>query len=269
MITFPNAKINIGLNVLNKRPDGYHNIESLFYPIPLKDTLEILHTDGELTFTSSGIVLECDVEKNLVVKAFRLLQRKYTLPNVSIHLHKNIPFGAGLGGGSADAAFALMMIDKMFSLNLTEVELIFYCSQIGADCPFFIKNTPCIAEGIGELLTPCDLDLKGKHLLLIKSGVEVPTVDAYKYVLPYDPNISLRTILKFPVVEWRSSVKNDFEPSVFKQYPSLSALKDELYQMGASYVSMSGSGSSVFGIFDQKPGINLTFVNHFSFYTEL
>lgn len=269
MVTFPNAKINIGLNVLNKRPDGYHNIESLFYPIPLKDALEVLKTDGDFSFSSSGIALECDDESNLVVKAFRLLQQTYSLPNVKIHLHKNIPFGAGLGGGSADAAFVMLMINQMFELKLSEEKLIAYAAQIGADCAFFIKNTPCIAEGIGEKLTPFSVDLKDKYLLLVKPDVEVPTANAYKYVQPFEPDDKLVDVLVKPVQEWGDGVKNDFEPSVFKQYPELSAVKEELKQMGASYVAMSGSGASLYGIFDQKPADNPAFENHFQFLTKL
>lgn len=253
MITFPNAKINIGLDVICKRDDGYHNIESLFIPVPLKDTLEILPTDGELEFTSTGIDLACKEESNLVVKAFRLLQKKYELPNVKIHLHKNIPFGAGLGGGSADAAQVLMMINQMYNLHLTEAQLMTYAAMLGADCAFFIKNTPCIATGIGEVLQPFNIDLTGKYLLLVKPDIAVPTANAYKFIVPQQPVISIADILYMPIEEWKFHLKNDFEASVFIQYPSLKQLKQELYDMGAIYASMSGSGSTIFGIFDTDP----------------
>lgn len=269
MITFPNAKINIGLDVLNKRPDGYHNIESLFYPIPLQDALEILPSNAGLEYTTSGIVLECESEDNLVVKAFRLMQDKYKLPNVKIHLHKHIPFGAGLGGGSADAAFTLKMLNAMFELNITEHELIAYAAVLGADCAFFIKNTPQIASGIGEVLMDSAINLKGKFLLLVKPDIEVPTANAYKFIQPSLPELSLKENLTFPINEWKKAVKNDFELSVFKQYPSLSDVKDKMYELGAIYAAMSGSGSSIFGIFDEKPEHNTIFASHFCFETVL
>ncbi len=269
MITFPNAKINLGLNVLSKREDGYHNIESLFYPIPLEDALEILPTGGDFEFSSTGIALDCVLEDNIVVKAYRLLKEDFLLPNVKIHLHKNIPFGAGLGGGSADAAFTLKMLNAMFELQLSNETLIKYAAKIGADCAFFIENKPVIAEGIGDVLSPFELDMKGHYLLLIKPDVAVPTPKAYKYVIPEIPEISLRDSLRKPLRDWNFEVKNDFEKSVFQQYPSLSNLKRELYNMGALYASMSGSGSSIFGIFEEKPTDNPIFVEHFCFETVL
>lgn len=269
MITFPNAKINIGLDVLNKREDGYHNIDSLFYPLPLKDALEIIPTGGDLEFTSSGISLSCHGDDNLVVKAFRLLQSAYHLPNVKIHLHKNIPFGAGLGGGSADAAFALMMVNDMFELQISEDELIAYASKIGADCAFFIKNCPCMARGIGDELIEYPLDLKGKYIVLVKPDVAVPTADAYRYIKPGVPELSLQECLAQPIEKWKHTVKNDFEISVFKQHPLLANIKDDLYKMGAQYVSMSGSGSSIFSIFDKKIDIPSHMEEYFSFSYQL
>ena len=253
MITFPNAKINIGLNILNRRDDGYHNIESLFYPINLQDALEIIPTSGAFEFTSSGLAIDCAVDDNIVVKAYRLLCADFHLSNVKIHLHKNIPFGAGLGGGSADAAFALSMLNSMFELNISDEKLKTYAAQIGADCAFFIKNKPAIAEGIGDVLSLYDIDLKGKFLLLIKPDVSVATASAYKYVNPQMPKLCLRDSLQKPISEWKNCVANDFELSVFKQYPALSEIKQSLYEMGAVYASMSGSGSSIYGIFDKKP----------------
>lgn len=269
MITFPNAKINIGLDVLSRRSDGYHNISSLFYPIPLQDTLEIIPSSGELEYTSSGIALECETSDNLVVKAFRLMQQKYHLPNVKIHLHKHIPFGAGLGGGSADAAFMLKMLDAMFDLNIAEKLLIDYAAQLGADCAFFIKNTPQMASGIGDVLTDSSLELKGKHLLLVKPDVAVPTANAYQFVVPNRPDKSIKKKLLLPMLEWQYQLKNDFEPSVFKQYPSLLHIKETLYQLGATYAAMSGSGASIYGIFEKKPEHNAIFASHFCFETVL
>lgn len=269
MITFPNAKINIGLDVLSKRSDGYHNIESLFYPIPLQDALEIIPSNGALEYSTSGIALECDSEDNLVVKAFRLMQDKYHLPNVKIHLHKHIPFGAGLGGGSADAAFTLKMLNDMFELNVTDQKLIEYAALLGADCAFFIKNTPQIASGIGDVLMGSVIKLDGKFLLLVKPDLEVPTVNAYKFIQAALPEVSLKDNLILPMRDWKKSIKNDFEPSVFRQYPSLSDLKDKMYELGATYAAMSGSGSSIFGIFDEKPQHNAIFTSHFCFETVL
>lgn len=255
--------------MLNKREDGYHNIESLFYPIPLEDALEILPTGGAFEFSSSGILLDCALEDNIVVKAYLLLKDKYHLPNVKIHLHKNIPFGAGLGGGSADAAFALKMLNTIFELQISDAELEKYAATIGADCAFFIKNTAAVAEGIGDVLSAYDLDLKGKYLLLVKPDVAVPTPKAYKYVEPHLPEVALRTCLQNPILAWRGELKNDFESSVFKQYPALFDIKHELYTMGALYASMSGSGSSIFGLFDEKPADNPIFAQHFCFKSEL
>lgn len=269
MITFPNAKINIGLDVLNKRSDGYHNIESLFYPIPLQDALEIIPSNGGLEYSTSGIILECESKDNLVLKAFRLLQEKYHLPNVKIHLHKHIPFGAGLGGGSADAAFTLKMLNDMFELNISDEQLIVYAASLGADCAFFIKNTPQIASGIGEVLIDAGIDLKGKYLLLVKPDVAVPTANAYRYIVPSKPEVSLTQKILLPIKEWKELVKNDFEVSVFKQYSVLSDLKKQMYELGAVYAAMSGSGSSIYGIFDKKPQYNAIFVSHFCFETAL
>lgn len=269
MITFPTAKINLGLDVLEKRNDGYHNIASLFYPIPLQDALEIIPSSGALEYSTSGIVLECKEDDNLVVKAFKLLQEKYHLPNVKIHLHKHIPFGAGLGGGSSDAAYALSMLNEMFGLEISEDELIVYAASLGADCAFFIKNSPQIARGIGEILSDAELSLEGKYFLLVKPDVAVPTANAYKFIKPRIPENSLEEIIKRPLSEWKGVLKNDFEESVFKQYPSLAELKEQMYGLGAQYAAMSGSGSSIFGIFDEKPPHNTIFASHFCFETVL
>ncbi len=265
MITFPNAKINLGLNILNKREDGYHNIESLFLPIPLQDALEIIPTSGDFQFSSSGIVIDCADDDNIVVKAYRLLQADFHIPNVKIHLHKNIPFGAGLGGGSADAAFSLVMLNSMFELGMSDEKLEFYAAKIGADCAFFVKNKPAFAQGIGNELSIFDIDLKGKYLLLVKPNVTVATAAAYKYVMPQAPEFDLRESLTKPISQWKECIKNDFENSVFKQFPELNDIKQGLYANGAIYASMSGSGSSVFGIFNEKPALLNRFENCFVF----
>ena len=265
MITFPNAKINLGLNVLNKRTDGYHNISSLFLPIPLKDALEIIPCSGATQFSSSGIDLGCKDEDNLVLKAYYLLAQAYHLPAVKIHLHKHIPFGAGLGGGSADAAFALKMLNDMFGLQLSEKVLESYAVNLGADCAFFIKNRAALAQGIGDELSDYPIELQGYSLLLVKPDVHVSTPDAYRFVKPQIPNLSLGDVLQLPIELWSLHLKNDFETSVFAQYPSLALIKQNLYESGAVYAAMSGSGSSIFGIFKQKPKLKPIFAKHFSF----
>ena len=252
MITFPNAKINIGLYVTSRRPDGYHNLETLFYPIELRDILEIVPAQGsESSLTVTGIAVDGDPEQNLVMRAYRLLQKEYNVPAVDIYLHKVIPFGAGLGGGSADAAYALVMLRDMFNLPLSDDELAQRASRLGADCPFFIYNRPLIATGIGDCFTSTDFSLKGLHIVLVKPSIAVSTAEAYAHVTPQNPQTPLADGLPQPIEQWRECVSNDFEKSVFPAHPRIAAIKQRLYDMGAVYASMSGSGSSVFGIFDK------------------
>lgn len=253
MITFPNAKINIGLYVTSRRPDGYHNLETLFYPIELRDILEIVPAKGDsTTLTVTGIAVDGDAEQNLVMRAYRLLQSQYNLPAVEIHLHKVIPFGAGLGGGSADAAYALVMLRDMFSLPLDNDELAKLAARLGADCPFFIYNRPLIATGIGDCFTSTPFTLKGKYIVLVKPSIAVSTAEAYAHVTPQAPQTPLAEGLATPIEQWKACVSNDFEKSVFPAHPRIAAIKQQLYDMGALYASMSGSGSSVFGIFDTE-----------------
>jgi len=248
MITFPNAKINIGLNVVSKRSDGYHNLETIFYPVKLADALELVDSD-ELQFTSSGIKIDGNPENNLVVKAYKLLQKDFKLPPVKLHLHKIIPFGAGLGGGSADAAFALKMLNNHFNLKLSSEKLQKYAAQIGADCPFLVENRPVFATGTGNQFQSVNLDLSGYEILIVKPDISVSTPEAFKNIVPQKPSFNLKEIEKIPIEEWRNFVKNDFEKSVFEKYPEIENLKQTLYEMGALYASMSGSGSAVFGVF--------------------
>jgi len=270
MITFPNAKINIGLNIVEKRPDGYHNIETLFYPIPLKDALEIAPLSSEKhSFHSYGIPIEEDPDKNLVMKALRLLEKDFHIPGLEIHLEKAIPFGAGLGGGSADAAFMLKMLNDFLNLDLSDSQLEHYASKIGADCPFFIKNEPAFATGTGDLLEPVELSLKGYFLVLIKPGIHVSTPEAYSLVSPQKPEISIKEWIKKPVKEWKNGIVNDFEKSIFVKYPAIAEIKKQLYEKGALYASMSGSGSSVFGIFDRQVDISEDFKEYYVFQNEL
>ena len=250
MITFPNAKINLGLNIVERRPDGYHNIETVFFPIPLTDVLEIVPTAGETSLTCYGNGVDCPPDKNLVMKAYRMMQERYDLPPVEMHLYKHIPDGAGLGGGSSDAAHALVMLTAMFELGLSAAELAAMAVTLGADCAFFIYNRPMLATGIGDVLSPVDVNLKGKTLLLVKPPVSVDTRTAYSRVVPHVPEMSLSDIISRPLSSWDGLLVNDFEPSVFAALPQLWLIKASLIDAGAQYAAMSGSGSTVFGIFD-------------------
>lgn len=248
MISFPNAKINIGLNVVSKRDDGYHNLETIFYPVKMADALELADSD-KIQFTASGIEIDGKPENNLVLKAYKILRTNYKLPPVKLHLHKVIPFGAGLGGGSSDAAFTLKMLNDYFNLKISSEKLQFYASKIGADCPFFIENKPVFASGIGDQFQPVNLDLSEYEILIVKPDISVSTPDAYRNVIPQKPTFNLKDIGKLPIEEWKNIIKNDFEKSVFQNYPEIENLKQTLYKMGALYASMSGSGSAVFGVF--------------------
>ena len=252
MITFPNAKINLGLNITEKRPDGYHNLETIFYPIPLEDALEACprkEGPGCYSLSQSGLSIEGDAENNLVVKAYKLLDETYHLPPVDIYLHKHIPLGAGLGGGSADAAFMLKLLNRMYRLNLTDDQLEAYAARLGADCAFFVRNQPTYAEGIGNIFSPVELSLAGWQLLLVKPNIFVSTRDAFARIRPRHPERNLRDLINQPVESWKDYMINDFEESVFPQFPAIGDIKTELYRLGAVYASMSGSGSSVYGLF--------------------
>lgn len=253
MITFPNAKINLGLNIVEKRPDGYHNLETIFYPINLQDALEVTrreNNDKEYTLHISGSPLEGEPEDNLVVKAYKLLKKDYPgLLPVDIHMYKHIPAGAGLGGGSSDAACMIKLLNDKFSLGLSTERMEEYAVKLGADCAFFIRNKPVFATGIGNLFEPVELSLKGYHIILIKPDIFVSTRDAFAEIKPVRPAVSLKEIVKQPMETWKHSMKNDFEDSVFKKFPEIAAIKDELYDLRAVYAAMSGSGSSVYGIF--------------------
>ena len=255
MITYPNAKINLGLNIVEKRPDGYHNLETVFYPINLQDALEVtkLEGEGEYNLKVSGVPIEGEPDNNLVVKAYRLLKKDFPdMAPINIHMYKHIPTGAGLGGGSSDAAFMLKLLNKKFKLNLSTEKLEEYAAILGADCAFFIQNKPVFATGIGNIFEEISLSLKGYYIVLIKPDIFVSTKDAFANILPKQPAHSLKEIVRMPVETWRATMKNDFEESVFQKFPEIAAIKDKLYDMGAVYASMSGSGSSVFGIFREQ-----------------
>ena len=252
MISFPNAKINIGLNVVSKRTDGYHNLETVFYPIELTDALEMIVSDRtEITF--SGLAIDGNPDENLVLKAYYLLKEDFDLLPVKFHLHKIIPFGAGLGGGSADAAFTLKMLNESFKLGLATTQLENYAAKLGADCAFFIQNKPVFATGIGNKFQPINIDLSEYQIVIIKPDISISTEGAYQNIIPKEPTFQLPWLLKKPLSSWKNNVINDFEKSVFIKFPQLAELKDLLYTLGAEYVSMSGSGSALFGFFRHLP----------------
>lgn len=256
MITFPNAKINLGLNIIGKRPDGYHNLETVFYPVPLDDALEVqilnAPTGHPYALHLSGTEVAGSTEDNLVVKAYLLLDREFHLPPVDIHLFKHIPSGAGLGGGSADAAFMLRLLNDKFALSLSDERLERYAATLGADCAFFIKNVPTFAEGIGNLFSPITLSLKDYQLVIVKPDIFVSTREAFAQIKPQRAEHSLKELIALPVEAWKDRIVNDFEASVFPQHPILREIKEEFYRKGATYAAMSGSGSSVFGLFSPE-----------------
>jgi 4-diphosphocytidyl-2-C-methyl-D-erythritol kinase len=252
MICFPNAKINIGLAITGKRDDGYHHIETVFYPIQLNDILEI-NSSANPSFVQTGIETGCNANDNLVCKAYRLLYDLYKIDTIRIHLHKNIPVGAGLGGGSSDAANMLRIGNNFFRLGLTQEEIQQLALQTGSDCPFFIINQPVVASGRGEIMQPVTINLSGYYLMLICPGIHISTGEAYSMVEPHPLHTGLKELIKKPVAEWKHLIINDFEKGIFDKYPLLAAIKRDLYNWGALYASMSGSGSSVYGIFQEKP----------------
>lgn len=267
MIKFPNCKINIGLQILSKRADGYHNLQTVFYPVALKDVLEIIELTGSSTqveFSSSGLLIDAMPENNLCVKAARLLQKDFSqIPSLKIHLHKNIPMGAGLGGGSADAAFILLMINEKFGLNLSTEQLISYALQLGSDCPFFIINQPSIATGRGEIMEPVQLDLSSYKILLVNPGIHVNTGTAFSNLLLPGTKYDLEQMVNAPPESWKDHITNDFERTVFLLHPEIAAIKEELYNHSAVYASMSGSGSTVYGIFPREKQPDINFPEHY------
>ncbi len=267
MVVFPNCKINIGLRILDKRPDGFHNLETIFYPIPLKDSLEIIRDTSpqqEIIFSQSGNQIDGVPADNLCIKAYRLLKKDFPqLPAIQMHLHKAIPLGAGLGGGSADAAFAIKLLNEKFQLNLSPNQLISYSLQLGSDCPFFIINKPCYATGRGEIMQPLTISLSGYQLVLINPGIQVNTGWAFSQLKNRaainSGTGSLHESIYQPIQNWRNTIGNDFEIPVFEAHPSLQKIKEELYLQGALYAAMSGSGSTIYGLFNKKdnPQINM------------
>ncbi|RYE30771.1 MAG: 4-(cytidine 5'-diphospho)-2-C-methyl-D-erythritol kinase [Sphingobacteriaceae bacterium] len=254
MIVFPNAKINIGLNVVSKRADGYHNLETVFYPVKIYDALEVVLSD-KMAFTYSGISIPGDEESNLCLKAYQLIKQDSDLPPINIHLHKNIPIGAGLGGGSADCGFFIKLLNEVCNLNLSAETMKNYARQLGADCAFFIDNKPVFAFDKGDHFEDLQLDLAEYCLILVMPPVHISTAEAYGGVQPKPAELDLKSTLKLPVTEWKNQLKNDFERSVFQRHPEIRLVKEALYQSGALYAAMSGSGASVFGVFNKKPDL--------------
>lgn len=253
MVSFPNCKINLGLNILRKREDNYHDLETVFYPVKLNDVLEIIPSNREESeFIVTGLDLKND-GKNLCIKAYELLKKDFPeLPFIRMHLHKAIPAGAGLGGGSADAAFTLKLLNDKFSLNLSLSKLQEYALQLGSDCPFFILNKTSFATGLGQNLQPIQLNLSEYKILLIYPGIEISTTWAFSKIKPSIPAKSILEIIKQPIETWKNELVNDFEIPVFETYPELKKIKEDLYNKGAIYSSLSGSGSTVFGLFKKN-----------------
>ncbi|MFD0764149.1 4-(cytidine 5'-diphospho)-2-C-methyl-D-erythritol kinase [Mucilaginibacter lutimaris] len=254
MIAFPNAKINIGLNITARRPDGYHDLETVFYPVKINDVLEVVEAD-DLSFESSGLDIPGRMEDNLCIKGYHLLKKDFDLPPIKIHLHKNIPIGAGLGGGSADAGFFIKLMNEKFALGLNNDRMEDYARQLGADCAFFIRNKPVFAFEKGDEFEPINLDLSAYKLALVMPDEHVSTAEAYRGVKPAPVLDSLYDLIKMPLTAWRGHIKNDFEGHIFRDHPVIRGVKAELYGHGAIYASMSGSGASVFGIFEDTPNL--------------
>jgi 4-diphosphocytidyl-2-C-methyl-D-erythritol kinase len=258
MITFPTAKLNIGLAVTRKRPDGFHDLESCFYPVGWSDALEIVPAK-KLSFGLSGLPVPGNPDTNLCLRAYHLLGKDYPLPPLSMHLHKVIPIGAGLGGGSSDCAFVLKMLNQLFSLEMSDDKLEYYARQLGSDCAFFIRNKAVFAREKGDVFEPLALDLSGYGCAVVYPGIAITTAEAYRNVRPAAPAQDLKESLQGDIRTWKYTVKNDFERALFPLYPVLRELKESLYAAGALYASMTGSGSAVYGIFEKELPVSLSF----------
>ena len=277
MIVFPNCKINLGLRILRKRADGYHDLETVFYPLPLYDVLEVIQDAGYgmrdadnnqkeafLQFSNSGFSLNGNPDDNLCIKAYYLLKKDFPqLAGIQMHLHKAIPAGAGLGGGSADAAFTLRLLNEKFNLDLSTDQLINYALQLGSDCPFFIINKPCFATGRGEILEPTTIDLSSYKFIIVNPGIHISTANAFSGITPTLPAKSVKEIIQQPIGTWKNEFVNDFEKTVFNQHPEIGTIKKDLYDGGALYASMSGSGSTVYAIFEKASGMKFNFPSNY------
>jgi 4-diphosphocytidyl-2-C-methyl-D-erythritol kinase len=264
MVSFPNCKINLGLNILRKRTDGYHDLETIFYPLPLYDVIEVVTQpnaiEPDVVFSATGLPVDGDPTHNLCVKAYRLLQQDFpTLPKIRLHLHKAIPMGAGLGGGSADGAFVLQLLNTKYKLGLNQEQLITYALQLGSDCPFFILNQPCFAKSRGEVMERVAVDLSAYAIVIVNPGIHVSTAKAFAALTPTIPAKTVQAIIQQPIETWKNELVNDFEAPAFALFPAIAEIKQQLYQQGAVYAAMSGSGSTVFGLFDKAQQPDLTF----------
>ncbi len=271
MMRFPIAKVNLGLNVVERRPDGYHNLQTVFYPVPIKDALEVFPMEEDFPsevdcdIKVTNIHVEGDEQRNLVVRAYHLLKQDFpALPRLHAHLYKGIPTQAGMGGGSSDASAMLLLLNEQFQLGLTEQQLIDYAVKLGADCPIFIMNRPAYAEGIGEQLTPINLDLKGWYMAVVRPDIPVATKEAYARIIPQMPQKCCREIVLQPLETWKKELVNDFEASVFPVHTELADIKEKLYQLGAVYAAMSGSGSALFGLFREHIDLKEHFPDMFT-----
>ena len=263
MVVFPNCKINLGLNILRKREDGYHDLETVFLPVALRDALEIVHSSNKTRIAITGIAAG-NPDSNLCLKAYSLLKKDYPqLPEINIHLHKAIPVGAGLGGGSADAAFMLQLISRTFYLNIPQDKMFGYASQLGSDCSFFLLNKPCLATSRGEVLEPINTPLLKYKIVLINPGIHISTAEAFKKITPTVPPKKIKNIIQQPIETWKEELCNDFETYVFERYPLIKTIKEDLYNTGAVYAAMSGSGSTIFGLFKNDAIVNYNAVPGF------
>ena len=270
MIDFPGCKINLGLSVLRKRPDGFHEVETLMYPVPMNDALEIIPArDGQFSFNISGFDISGDRKANLVVRAFELIKSEFDLPAIKVHLHKAIPFGAGLGGGSADAAATIKLCNQLFNLNLSVEEMEDYARPLASDYAFFIHNHPAPPTAKGDQVHAENLSLKNSFLLIVKPPVHINTTEAYSWITPTEKEANLQKIVQMPLKKWRGLLLNDFENAVFEKFPEIRGIRDELYSVGALYASLSGSGSAVFGLFDKEPATKDRFENYFTWQGKL
>jgi 4-diphosphocytidyl-2-C-methyl-D-erythritol kinase len=267
VVVFPNCKINFGLNVIHKRNDGFHDIETVFYPLAIQDALEVIQDDEpkeDVEFLTTGLTIEGKTEDNLCIKAYQLLKKDFPqLPAIKMHLHKTIPPGAGLGGGSADGAFTLKLLNQKFDLGISTDKQIDYALRLGSDCPFFIVNKPCFAAGRGEFLETLKLDLSAYKLVIINPRIYVNTTEAFSLINPVNPSRSIKQIIREPIETWKEELRNDFEEPVFKNYPEIKTVKDQLYKAGAIYASMSGSGSTVYGIFGKDKALKFSFPSNY------
>ncbi|MEI6683221.1 MAG: 4-(cytidine 5'-diphospho)-2-C-methyl-D-erythritol kinase [Bacteroidota bacterium] len=268
MVIFPNCKINLGLNIIGRRSDGYHNIETVFYPIPLYDVLEIIPAkDGMFGFSATGLPVPGEAGQNLCTRAYQMLQQEFGLPAIKMHLHKVIPMGAGLGGGSSDGAHALALLNRLFELGLADEQLEDFARRLGSDCAFFIRNTPCYGFEKGDRFEKIDLDLAGLTLAVVIPGIHVSTAEAYSLITPTLPGRLIKEVVRLPVNEWKDKLVNDFEIPVIGKYPVIGSVKSTLYDAGALYAAMSGSGAAVFALFGEKPSLAGLFPGCFTWIT--